>query len=363
MGRAAAFFLAAALLILAAPTGALAAEDYSYLGLDRLRDGLPDAAREVLDGESVDETLDAAGALERVGETALSALGGALRWAVGSALGVLAAAMLCAAAAPLAPRAGGLDHVNLIGVFAILAAAAGGVETLMGEVTRCVEELSDFSSLILPVLASAAAASGAAASGAAKYAAAALFLNVLMTLGRRLILPMIYMFLAASAGEAAFGGAGGVAKLIASAVRKLLTLVAAAFTLYLAVTGLIASSADAMAVKLTKTAISTLLPVVGGMVSDAADAVTSGLAVIRAAAGAFGAVAVAAVCVAPFLKLFLGSAVFRAAAMLAETVCDQRLTALIEAVASAYSMLFALAGTYAVMLTVTIISGAKIMGA
>lgn len=355
--------LLAAVLTVLVSTGAAAQEDYGFLGIEELEDGLPEPARQVLEGESIDETLDAAGALSRVGQLMASGLREIFGWAIKSASGVLAAAMLCAVAAPLAPKPGGsLDHVELAGVFAVLAASAGGVETLIGEVTGCVEELTDLSTLILPVLASASAASGAAASGAAKYAAAALFLNVLMTLGKKLIMPMICMYLAASAGEAAFGGAGGAAKLIASAVRKLLAVVATAFTLFLAVTGLVASSADAMAVKLTRTAISTLLPVVGGMVSDAADTVASGLGVIRAAAGAFGAVAVAAVCALPFLKLVLGSAMFRAAAMLAETVCSARLTGLIEAVASAYSMMLALAGTHALMLIVTIISAAKIAG-
>lgn len=354
--------LTAALAVLLSPT-ALAAEDYGYLGVEELEDGLPDAARDALEGERVDETLDAAGALERVWQSVLASLRDVFGWAVKSAVGVLAAAMLCAVAAPLAPKPnGGIDYVNLIGVFAILAAAAGGVETLMGEVTGCVQELTDFSSLLLPVMASTSAASGAAASGAAKYAAAALFLNLLMNLGKKLIMPMIYMYLAASAGEAAFGGSGGAAKLLASVVKKLLTVVAFAFTLFLAVTSLVASSADAMAVKLTRSAISTLLPVVGGMISDAADTLASGVGVIRAAAGAFGAVAVTAVCALPILKLVLGSMVYRAAAMLAETVCDTRLTGLIEAVATAYSLLLALAGTHAVMLMVSVISAAKLAG-
>ena len=196
----AAALIVAALGLFASPT-ALAAEDYGFLGAEALEDGLPDAAREALAGERVDETLDAAGALRRVWESALASLRGVLGWALKSAAGVLAAAMLCAVASPLMAKPGeGINYVNLIGVFAVLAAAVGGVETLMGEVTECVQELTDFSALLLPVMASASAASGAAASGAAKYAAAGLFLNLLMNLGKKLIMPMIYMYLAASAG-------------------------------------------------------------------------------------------------------------------------------------------------------------------
>ena len=54
--------------------------------------------------------LDAAGALRRVWESALASLRGVLGWALKSAAGVLAAAMLCAVAAPLMPEpSGGLD--------------------------------------------------------------------------------------------------------------------------------------------------------------------------------------------------------------------------------------------------------------
>lgn len=361
--RAVAAAAVALALGLCLPVPALAAEDYSYLGLDELAQGVPEEAREALDGQSIDQGLDVNGALGRIVDSAASALGEILRWALTSAGLVLAAAFLCSVASSLGTD-GKTDYVNLVGVFVILSAAVGGVRTLMGEAARCIEELGDISTLMLPVLASASAAAGQAASGAAKYAASALFLNVLMTLGRKLIMPMIYMFLAASAGQAAFGGsAGGVAKLISRMIKHLLTAMAMAFTIYLVTTGLIASSADAAAVKVTKTAISTLLPVVGGMVSDAADAVVSGVSVIRGAVGAFGVVAVLAVCVLPFLRLAAGSAVYRAASALAETVTDKRLTGLIEAIGTAYSMALALAGTQAVMLLVSIIAGAKIAGA
>lgn len=354
--------LVAALAVLLA--GSALAEDYSYLGLEELEDNLPDSAKDVLGGESIGETLDISAAFSRLAERIRGAIGELLRGAIGGAAAVLAAAVICSIAGPLTGKGGdGLDYVNLIGVFVILGASAGGVRTLIGEAEECINEMRDFSTLMLPVLASASAASGAAVSGAAKYAASTLFLNILMSLGRGLIMPMIYVYLAAGAGEAAFGGSGGPAKLIRSGVKYMLTGLALAFTVYLTATGLIASSADAAAVKLTKSAISTLLPVVGGMVADASDAVASGLGVIRGAAGAFGVVAVLAICALPFLRLIIGSVLFKAAAAAAGTLADRRLIGLIETVAGAYSMALALAGTQAVILLISIISGAKALGA
>ncbi len=353
--------LIAALALLLA--GHALAADNSFLGLEALEDGLPDGAREALDGQSVDESLDVSAALGRVLGMVRDNLREAFRGALGGAAAVLAAAAICSVAAPLAGKsAEGIDYVNLVGVFVILSASVGGVRTLIGEAAQCVRELHDFSTVMLPVLASASAASGAAMAGAAKYAASMLFLDILMALGEKLVLPMIYLYLAAGAGEAAFGGLAGPAKLLKSAVKYALTGLVLAFTVYLTATGLIASSADAAAVKLTKTAISTLLPVVGGMVSQASDAVASGLGVIRAAAGAFGVVAVLAVCALPFLRLAVGSVLFKIAAALASAVADRKLTGLIETVSGAYAMALGLAGTEAVILLVSIISGAKLSG-
>ena len=46
-----------------------------------------------------------------------------------------------------------------------------------------------------------------------------------------------------------------------------------AFTAYINLTGLISGSADAAAIRTAKTLISTVLPVVGGIASDASSAV------------------------------------------------------------------------------------------
>lgn len=351
---------------------ALAAPSEGIIDTRELEEKLPTEAAEVLKNASLSPSQGVLGGVSggvskvfgNVFSTLCRALGGVFRGALAGGVSVLAAAVLCSVAGSLTEAPNGVDHVNIVGVFVILASTVGSFGTLMGEAREVIGELSDIGTMLLPVMASASAASGAAASGAAKYAASALFLNVLGQLSKKLIVPLIYMFLAASAGEAAFGGGvGGAAKLMARLIKQALTVTALAFSVYLTAVSLVASSADAVTVKLTKTAISTLLPVVGGMVSEAADAVASGVGVIRSAAGAAGVVAVAAVCAVPFLKLAVNSLVLRAAAALSETVAPKAVTGFIESVATAYSLMLALAGTEAVMLTVSVIAAAKGLGA
>ena len=355
----------AAILLAALLTAcrAHAAGEYGWLGLEELSDALPEEARSVLDAENGAESVRSS-----LGRVVSGALGGALRGAfrtgLATAATVLAASVMCGVAGELAPDRGkGIDYVNLAGTAAIAAAAAGGFSALMGEAAAAVGELTDLGTMLLPVMASVSASAGAAASGAAKYAASALFLNVLGTLSKKLVIPLIYMYLAASLGQAAFGGgAGGVAKLIAGLVKRALVLTALAFSVYLGAVSLIASSADATAVKLTKTAISTLLPVVGGMVAEASDTLLSGLGVIRGVLGAAGLVAVAAVCLGPVVRLLVNAALLRCAAALAGTVAPRPVSEFIAAVAEGYSLMLALTGTEAAMLAIAVISAAKTAG-
>ena len=94
--------LIAALAILLMGT---AAADYDYLGLDELTDGLPDGAKEVLDGESIGASLDIRGAFARLVEKVRGSLAEVFRGAVGGAAAVMAAAVICSIAGPLAGKA------------------------------------------------------------------------------------------------------------------------------------------------------------------------------------------------------------------------------------------------------------------
>ena len=337
------------------------AEDSLVPGQEELMESIPDSASEILGNTKLDETMDTDGIFQRILEKAVSQLGTFFRTAAVGAGGVLAASAICSIASGICPEGSKAGYaITTVGVLVIAVSTAAGIGSLVSMASETVTEICGFSGALLPVLASASAMAGAAASTAAKYAASILFIDLLMTLGQKLVLPLINMYLAVSIASSAFGGHfNSVAKLIAKVVKTLLLTIAVMFTIYLTVTGLIASSADAAAVKVTKTAISTLLPVVGGMVSDAADAVASGVAVVKSVAGVFGVLVICAVCAAPLLRLAVCCLMYKAAAALSETMADRRITNLVEAISDVCGMSLGLAGTCAVMLLVAIVSVTK----
>ena len=157
-------------------------------------------------------------------------------------------------------------------------------------------------------------------------------------------------------GNSALDGAG---KLIKWACGVLTTAIMTAFTLYLSLSGAVTGAADAVTSKAAKTAISAALPVVGGIISDAAGTLVAGAGLLRGAVGAFGAVVVTAICLGPFLALGLRYLLYKLAAALAGCFADKGLSGLIGDVGSVFALVLGVTGACAAMLFISIISAVK----
>lgn len=143
-----------------------------------------------------------------------------------------------------------------------------------------------------------------------------------MTLITSLLLPLVYAYIAASAAYAAVGNEGlkrigGTLKWV---VTSVLTTVLLLFVGYLTVSGVIAGTADAATIKAAKFTMSSMVPVVGGILSDAAETVLAGAGILRNAVGVFGMLAVLCMCVAPFLQLGIHYLAYKITAALSATV-------------------------------------------
>ena len=101
------------------------------------------------------------------------------------------------------------------------------------------------------------------------------------------------------------------------------------------------------------------LPVVGGVISDAASTVVAGAGLLKSAVGAFGLIAAASVCLVPFLMLGLRYLCYKAAAALAAAFADRRVSGLINELGGVFGMVLGVVGAAALMLFISIISVTK----
>jgi len=278
---------------------------------------------------------------------------------------ILIIILISSVASAIAGDSKGIDYVNFASAVAIAVVSVSDVSSLIRMGSRTLEEMTDFSHVLLPVLAAAATAGGAFTSAGARYLASSIFLDFLMQLAGTVILPLISAYTACTVASGAIGDKrlDSACSMMKWLCTFLLTTLVTVFTAYLSVSGIVASSADAAVSRAAKTAISTFVPVVGGIISSASGALIGGAGVIRSSIGVVGLLTVAGVCALPFLRLGVRYILFRAASAAAQTVSASRLGALLNGISRVYGMILALVASEAVFLYISIISMIKAVSA
>ena len=123
----------------------------------------------------------------------------------------------------------------------------------------------------------------------------------------------------------------------------ILQLLASILTVKL-ITGVVTGTADALAARVTKTAVSAALPVVGSILSDAASTLAAAAGTLKATIGIFGLLAEAAICLPPVLTLGVRFFVYKLTAAVCECVADKRFSELISNLGTAFALLLAING-------------------
>ena len=328
---------------------------------DSVTDALPPETASRLEGlnECADHTAWTEG-VARLWEEARQYLGAALREKASGAALLLGVVLLCgvaesflAAAQPAVPQV-----VPVAGALAITLVAAGDFQRMMGLGVETMEELDIFAKALLPTLSAAVAASGGIASASAKQVATVFFTNLLLTVIRRLLLPLLYGCIAAAAADAMVPGHSlkKIGAGISRAVTWALTAAMVAFTGFLTLTGAAAGAADAMTVQMTSSVISAAVPVVGSIISEATGTVLAGAGVLKGAIGIFGMLAVLSICLTPFLSMAVQYLLYKLTAFLAGTVTEGPLAGLIDALGTAFGLMLGMTGSCALLLLISITS-------
>ena len=325
--------------------------------------GLEAAAGEYGAGLDLDSlTLD--GGLAQLGEQAERQMPRLLRSGLRSALRILVVALLCALAE--GTRAGGsregVDVVVMAGALAITAVSVGDMETMLGLGRQTIDRMQGFSQALLPAMAAITAALGAPAGAAVRQTATVLFSNLLLALIDSLLVPLVYAYVAACTAHAAVGNPGlkKVAEILKWVVTTALTAMLLLFVTYLTVSGAIAGSSDAAALKAAKMAISNAVPVVGRILSDAAEAILGGAGILKNTVGIFGMVVVLGMCITPFLQLGVHYLTYKLMGALTAVLADSRLAQLIDGISTAFGLILGMTGSCALLLLVSVVSGVAV---
>ena len=173
--------------------------------------------------------------------------------------------------------------VDLAGVVAISAILFSSTKSMIALGAHTVSQISQYGKLLLPVMAAALAAQGGSVSAASIYGVTVLFDSVLCSMIAAVFVPMLYIFVVLSIAGAALSD--DLLRKTSDFLKKTMVwcmkLLLYVFTGYISITGVISGTAGQTALKAAKITISGMVPVVGGILSDASETVLVGAGIVK----------------------------------------------------------------------------------
>ncbi len=295
-------------------------------------------------------------------KTALGELSPQISRSAGMCLSVVAAVLLVSVLRNYSAYAA--KAADLAGTLAVGLVLLDPMRSMIQLGADTVRQISEYGKLLLPVMTAAMAAQGGTTASGALYAGTAFFDAFLSSLIVGLLTPMLFGYLCICLAYSAVGDGmlnsirGGIKWSMTWALKVILYV----FTGYLSITGVISGAADAAALKAAKLTISGAVPVVGGILSDASEAVIIGAQTVKSSVGVYGLIAVAAIVVGPFLRIAVQYLLMKVTAGVCSVFTTGRLPELIKDYSTAMGLVLAMTGTICLLLVISLVCFMKGVG-
>lgn len=334
------------------------AEDIDYI--TPIIDGLPDDIRARMPNGTISDSV-ANGELgfnfvsEIIKESATDAL-----CSYGNLFPLLLGTVLISSTASLhfsdVMSGKGREAVSLISCLSI------GILILTEEITRTDDivlygtGVSAFVATLAPALSLINAASANSISAAVTSSGFLLFSSAVEFITTFIFTPLYKCSLAVGVVAAVTPKEGGTEPLSAFLRRSFTTLISATALVYVTVLSYqttLAAATDGVAVRSLKFAVSSSIPIVGGVLSDTVRTVASGLSVIRGSAGVIGIAAIIALTLPILTKLFISGTVYGAMAFISEMLGCERESRLFSSVRSSLGLATAMVSVTAIVFIVS----------
>ena len=320
---------------------------------------VPDGAAEIMP----QDTGDLGGSILSMLQKAFAELNPQIVQSAGICFCLIAAVMLIGILRQLPGKS--ISVVEFAGVLAVAGILLHQTNSLVDMAANTVMELSEYGKLLLPVMTAALASQGGITGSAALYTGTAVFDTILSGAIARLLIPLVYIFLALSVAFAATGEE--LLQRLRNLIKWLMTwglkILLYIFTGYMGLTGVITGTADEAAVKATKLTMSGMIPVVGGILSDASEAVIIGAGMMKNAAGVYGMLALIAIWITPFLHIGISYLFLKMSAAVCESFGVKRISGLIKNFSEAMGLLLGMTAAVCILLLISMICFMKGMKA
>lgn len=315
------------------------------VGGTHITDSLTPGQRSYLDGISIAPESDITSSFTKVVRNALRDVEGVLQNTLRSLAKLLLVAILCGCVSAFSQES--RQIVTMGGALAMAAVLFGDFRSVLHAVLDAIEQTGVLAAGMFPVMSAAMTLSGSAGAAAATQSLGMIAFDLVIRLIENLLVPAVCAYLAVCVVNAAVGGEllGGLGSLIRWAVTGILKLVLTLFIAFLTLGGTVSGSVDQLSLKAARFAVSGGVPVVGGIISDAAETMLSGAVLVKNAVGVLGMLCVAAICLVPFLQAGAAYLLFKAGSAVLAPVCGKELGEMLGSVGEGVGLLLGMLGT------------------
>lgn len=230
----------------------------------------------------------------------------------------------------------GLTYLVVIGL------AIGSFVTTLNLAKSTLETASGFLYAILPALFPLLVAAGGITTATVMHPLLMVGISMIVQVIRDYILPLAYLSgVLGLVGHLAEGfSLSRLSGLLRQVVISGLGLVMSIFLGVVTIQGLTASVADGVSLRTAKFVTGTFIPVVGGTLSDSMELAAGCSLLLKNGIGTFGALTVLLICLAPMLKIYAISLIYRFASAIAQPLGNERLSLALQDIANTLVLVF-----------------------
>ena len=327
---------------------------------EELIENLPDQAKELLRDADISSTGGVTASIGNIMADIAARAKDVLLWQTKGAVSVFLIVILCSLLEGFQIKAGEMSDfvLSMIGAMAITMLTIGSMDSLMGLAAETIKQLREFSKILLPVLAAAIAGTGAVTTATFQQMTVVMLVDFLLALIHRMMVPLTYLYIGVLTVSACLpeGVLSGLAEGMKKMITWVLTTALVLFTLYLSIVKVVAGNVDGAALRITKTAISGMIPVVGGVIAEASETILVGAGILKNTVGIFGALSILAICAFPFFQLGIQYLLYKLTACCSMVIGQTRLCKLVQGLGSAFGLLLGMTGSGVSLLLISVFS-------
>jgi len=296
-------------------------EIYDQVNANRVRDNMPETAREYLNSDNGNQDLNIADISGKfsfgfIFNIVARLLGGLISVVVKNFIPVIAFIILSSVIGVLKNLNGNdgknnfSEILNFVLILCLASAVFYNVRDCFYTAKQFLEDIHVYMMTMIPVMASLSTLSGNIAAAAANSTGLYVVLNVIEAMSNSIILPVLQICFALSFAKQLTASTdtvnlSGISSYMRSVLNWIFIFIMTILTAVLTFQNILASSADTVTARTAKFAVTSFVPVVGSMIGDVSRTIMGSIGVVKSVTGIFGVLVIIITLLPPLITVVL----------------------------------------------------------